>query len=107
LGISTLQRFEESKVRYRKKIWWNYFLLPALGSFQILTVLLDTLFFLRFIYFFVEKEIATHSSILAWKISGKEEPAGLQSMESQSQTRLTTEQFFGCVESSLLCMGFL
>ena len=30
----------------------------------------------------LEKEMATHSSILAWKISWKEEPSGLQSMES-------------------------
>ena len=31
----------------------------------------------------LEKEMATHSSILAWKIPGTEEPDGLQSMESQ------------------------
>ena len=31
----------------------------------------------------LEKEIATHSSILAWRISWTEEPGGLQSMESQ------------------------
>ena len=31
----------------------------------------------------VEKEMATHSSILAWKISWTEEPGGLQSMGSQ------------------------
>ena len=29
------------------------------------------------------KETATHSSIHAWKIPWTEEPAGLQSMESQ------------------------
>ena len=29
------------------------------------------------------KEMATHSSILAWKISGTQEPGGLQSMGSQ------------------------
>ena len=29
----------------------------------------------------MEKEIATHSSILAWKIPWTEEPGGLQSME--------------------------
>ena len=28
----------------------------------------------------LEKEMATHSSILAWKISWTEEPGGLQSM---------------------------
>jgi len=31
----------------------------------------------------VEKEIATHSSILACRISWTEEPGGLQSVESQ------------------------
>ena len=36
----------------------------------------------------LEKEMATHSSILAWRISQTEEPGGLQSMGSQSQTQL-------------------
>ena len=31
----------------------------------------------------LEKEMATHSSILAWRISWTEEPGGLQSMGSQ------------------------
>ena len=31
----------------------------------------------------LEKEMATHSSILAWRISWTEEPGGLQSMVSQ------------------------
>ena len=30
-----------------------------------------------------EKGVATHSSILAWKIPWTEEPGGLQSMKSQ------------------------
>ena len=33
-----------------------------------------------------EKEMATHSSILAWRIPWTEEPGGLQSMGSQSDT---------------------
>ena len=38
----------------------------------------------------LEKEMATHSSILAWKIPWTEEPGGLQSMGSQkSQTQLS------------------
>ena len=32
---------------------------------------------------FLEKEVATHSSILAWRIPWTEEPHGLQSMGSQ------------------------
>ena len=35
----------------------------------------------------LEKEMATHSSVLAWRIPGTGEPGGL-SMESQSRTRL-------------------
>jgi len=31
----------------------------------------------------LEKEMATHSSILAWEIPWTEEPGGLQSMESK------------------------
>ena len=37
----------------------------------------------------VEKEMATYSSILAWEIPWTEEPDGLQSMWSQSQTQLS------------------
>ena len=37
----------------------------------------------------LEKEMATHSSILAWKIPWTAEPGGLQFMDSQ---RDTTEQ---------------
>ena len=34
----------------------------------------------------LKKKMATHSSILAWRISRTEEPCGLQSMESHSRT---------------------
>ena len=34
-------------------------------------------------YYKLEKEMATHSSILAWEIPWTEEPGGLQSVESQ------------------------
>ena len=36
----------------------------------------------------LENAMATHSSILAWRILWTEEPGGLQSIGSQSQTRL-------------------
>ena len=39
----------------------------------------------------LEKEMATHSSILAWRIPWMEEPGGLQSTGSQSRSD-TTEQ---------------
>ena len=34
----------------------------------------------------LEKEMATHSNILAWRIPWTEEPGGLQCMESQKAT---------------------
>ena len=37
----------------------------------------------------LEKGMATHSSILAWRVPWTEEPGGLQSMGLQSQTRLS------------------
>ena len=37
----------------------------------------------------LEKEMATQSSTLAWRIPWTEEPSGLPSMESQSRTRLS------------------
>ena len=41
----------------------------------------------------LEKEMATNSSILVWRIPCTEEPGGLQSMEPQkSWTHLTTKQ---------------
>ena len=37
--------------------------------------------------------MATHSSILGWRIPWTEEPGGLQSMGSQSWTRLSNYHF--------------
>ena len=37
----------------------------------------------------LEKGMATHSSILAWRIPWTEEPGGLQPMGSPSRTRLS------------------
>ena len=36
----------------------------------------------------LEESLATHSSILAWRIPWTEEPSGLQSIVSQNQARL-------------------
>ena len=41
----------------------------------------------------LEKEMATHSSTLAWKISWTEEPGRLQSMVPQSWTGLSNFTF--------------
>ena len=50
----------------------------------------------------LKKEIATHSSILAWKIAWTEEPGGLQSMGSQdsdtTERLKTTEERLGPTE---------
>ena len=43
---------------------------------------------LHFHFHALEKEMATHSSVPAWRIPGTGEPGGLPSMGSQSQTRL-------------------
>ena len=37
----------------------------------------------------LEKGVATHSSILAWRIPGTEEPGGLQSIGSQRVGHMT------------------
>ena len=41
----------------------------------------------------LEKAMATHSSVLAWRIPGTGEPGGLQSMVSLSETRLSDFTF--------------
>ena len=57
----------------------------------------------------LEKEMATHSSILAWKIPWMEEPGRLQSTGSQSWTRLSdfTSLYFTLAALSFCrCSGF-
>ena len=46
------------------------------------TRLSDFTFTFTFHFHAVEKEMATHSSVLAWRIPGTEEPGGLPSMGS-------------------------
>ena len=41
----------------------------------------------------VEKGMATHSSILAWRITWTEEPGGLQSMVSQRVGHVTNTTY--------------
>ena len=50
----------------------------------------------------VEEEMATHFSILAWKISWREEPGGLQSMSSSHKERDMTNTLsnYGAGEAS-------
>ena len=51
----------------------------------------------------LEKEMATHSSILAWKIPWTEEPGRLQSMGSQ---RVGHNYFWLCLPGLCCCTGF-
>ena len=45
--------------------------------------------------------MATHSSILAWRIPWTEEPSRLQSMGLQSRTRLCDSTFFLILEITI------
>ena len=45
---------------------------------------------LYYMILLLEKGMATHSSILAWRITWTEEPGGLQSVGSQSDTTEAT-----------------
>ena len=49
----------------------------------------------------LEKEMATHSSVLAWRIPWMEEPGGLQSIGSQSRTRLSDFTVFIIISAVL------
>ena len=52
--------------------------LQSMGSLQVGTRLSDFTF--TFHLHALEKEMATHSSVLAWRIPGTEEPGGLPSI---------------------------
>ena len=62
---------------------------------------LDTTEQLHFHFHALEKEMATHSSVLAWRIPGMGEPGGLPSMGSQSQTQL--KQLSGSSKNKYIC----
>ena len=49
----------------------------------------------------LEKEMASHSSVLSWKIPWKEEPGRQQSMGSQSRTRLNDFTFLLSVQERI------
>ena len=58
----------------------------------------------------LEKEMATHSSILAWRLPWTEEPGGLQSMGSQraghdSATNAVNMTIFVCLLSCLALLS--
>ena len=58
----------------------------------------------------LEEEIATHSSILAWRIPWTEEPGGLQSIQSDTTERLSVHWEEGTiakltVKATQVCKG--
>ena len=59
----------------------------------------------------LEKEMAPHSSMLAWRIPWTKEPGGLQSVGPQSQTRLTMHTHIlldqlKCYLKKIMAMGW-
>ena len=54
----------------------------------------------------LEKEMATHSSILTWRIPQTREPDGLWSMGPQSQTQLSTHASILIVEPDFLYLVY-
>ena len=54
----------------------------------------------------LEKEVATHSSILSWKISWTEEPSGLQSMGPQRVDTIKTSTSIGIIRVDYLHWDF-
>ena len=64
------------------RVWWA----AVHGIAKSRTRLSDFTF--TFHFHALEKEMTTHSSVLAWRIPGTGETGGLPSMGSQSQTRL-------------------
>ena len=73
-------RVRKTDVYVNKHVYWASLVaqsvknLPAMQEIRVRSLGLDDT---------LEKKMATHSSILAWKISWTEEPGGLQSMGSQ------------------------
>ena len=60
----------------------------------------------------LQKEMLTHSSILAWGITWTEEPSGLQSMESQKESDTTkllnsNNKLFGVISPLRLFLSHL
>ena len=51
----------------------------------------------------LKEGMATHSSLLAWRIPWTEEPGGLQSVGSQSWTRVSTHARISSAGEFLVC----
>ena len=60
---------------------------------KILFAYFKVLFFFKWSYSVLEKEMATHSSIFAWRIPWTEEPGRLQSVEQRRALVLSLEPY--------------
>ena len=71
-------------IRELQQQWWNTHILRWLYSHRFLGNFVECLKVteIHLWNIFMEKEMATHSSVLAWRIPGMEEPGGLPSMGS-------------------------
>ena len=54
----------------------------AILSFKTFLSFINRLLMTIYLTIYLEKEVATHSSVLAWRIPGTGEPGGLQSVGS-------------------------
>ena len=54
----------------------------AILSFKTFLSFINRLLMTIYLTIYLEKEVATHSSVLAWRIPGTGEPGGLPSMQS-------------------------
>ena len=88
----------------RWPIWWmSAYLIGLWFSF------LYSLFSFTFHFHALEKEMATHSSVLAWRIPGTGEPGGLPSMGSHRVGHdwrdLATEAVISDAEHLFMCLS--
>ena len=87
--VSKFYRCNLFKIDSPLNIFLSYYSLPILGTFLVaqmvkhLSTMQETQVRSLGQEDLLEKEMATHSSTLAWKIPWTQEPGGLQSMGSQ------------------------
>ena len=84
-GLHFLDYLSPIQVSFAPKLFSHScgYPLVSLRVEEPITVTLSILHFMLKLTFCLEKEMATHSSALAWKIPWTEEPGRLQSMGSQ------------------------
>ena len=63
----------------------------------------------KYVHLYMEKDMATHSTILAWEIPWTEQPDGLQSIGSQRVgydlvNKQQQQYLYICITESLCCL---